>query len=84
MATQPLDEISLGDPDLFVDGAPHELLTELRATTPVRWQEMDGEPGFWAVLTPRRRRARRSPAEPVLRERGRRRARGPRRRSSSR
>ena len=41
---------SLADPDLFVDGVPHELLAELRATTPVAWQEMDGEPGFWAVL----------------------------------
>ncbi len=43
--------VSLADPDLFVDGPPHELLTELRATTPVAWQEMDGEPGFFAVLT---------------------------------
>ena len=42
---------SLGDPDLFVDGVPHDLLTELRATEPVSWQEMEGEPGFWAVLT---------------------------------
>jgi cytochrome P450 len=41
---------SLADPDAFVDGAPHELLTELRATTPVAWQEMEGEPGFFAVL----------------------------------
>jgi cytochrome P450 len=42
---------SLGDPDLFLEGAPHELLTELRATEPVSWQEMEGEPGFFAVLT---------------------------------
>jgi len=41
---------SLGDPDAFVAGPPHELLSELRATTPVAWQEMDGEPGFFAVL----------------------------------
>jgi cytochrome P450 len=41
---------SLGDPDAFLNGPPHELLTELRATTPVAWQEMDGEPGFYAVL----------------------------------
>jgi cytochrome P450 len=41
---------TLADPDLFVSGAPHELLAELRRTTPVAWQEMDGEPGFWAVL----------------------------------
>src|SRR3954466_11914830 len=42
--------MSLADPDLFLAGPPHELLTELRATTPVAWQEMDGEPGFFAVL----------------------------------
>ncbi|HLM65159.1 MAG TPA: cytochrome P450 [Acidimicrobiales bacterium] len=41
----------LADPDTFVDGVPHEQLAELRRTTPVAWQEMDGEPGFHAVLT---------------------------------
>jgi cytochrome P450 len=41
----------LADPDSFVNGAPHDLLTELRRTTPVAWQEMPGEPGFFAVLT---------------------------------
>jgi cytochrome P450 len=41
---------SLADPDLFVDGVPHELLADLRATDPISWQEMEGEPGFWAVL----------------------------------
>lgn len=40
----------LGDPNTFTDGVPHEALAELRRTTPVAWQEMDGEPGFWAVL----------------------------------
>ncbi|MCU0267977.1 MAG: cytochrome P450 [Acidimicrobiales bacterium] len=42
---------ALHDPDTYVDGPPHELLAELRRTQPVYWQEMDGEPGFWAVLT---------------------------------
>ena len=41
---------SLGDPDSFVDGVPHDLLTQLRATEPVSWQDMEGEPGFCAVL----------------------------------
>lgn len=41
----------LADPDTFVDGVPHDLLAEMRRTTPVVWQEMDGEPGFFAVLT---------------------------------
>ena len=40
----------LADPNTFIDGPPHQLLAELRSTTPVAWQEMDGEPGFWAVL----------------------------------
>ena len=39
-----------GRPDAFVAGPPHEALAELRRTDPVHWQEMDGEPGFWAVL----------------------------------
>lgn len=43
-------DVRLGDPDTFVDGVPHAALDELRATTPVAWQEMDGQPGFWAVL----------------------------------
>jgi cytochrome P450 len=29
---------------------PHEALAELRRSTPVAWQDMEGEPGFWAVL----------------------------------
>ncbi len=41
----------LAEPDTFRDGVPHELLAELRATTPVAWQDMANEPGFWAVLT---------------------------------
>jgi len=40
----------LADPQTFVDGVPHELLADLRRASPVVWQDMDGEPGFWAVL----------------------------------
>jgi cytochrome P450 len=40
----------LADPNSFVDAVPHELLAELRRTTPVAWMDMDGEPGFHAVL----------------------------------
>lgn len=43
--------VDLWDPDVFVEGPPHDLLTELRQTQPVYWQDMPGEPGFWAVLT---------------------------------
>jgi cytochrome P450 len=34
-----------------VDGAPHELLTELRHTDPVAWQVLEDGSGFFAVLT---------------------------------
>jgi len=40
----------LYDPDLYVEGAPHEMFAELRRTQPVYFQEMSGEPGYWAVL----------------------------------
>jgi cytochrome P450 len=40
----------LADPSSFDDGVPHDLLAELRRTDPVAWQEIDGEPGFHAVL----------------------------------
>jgi cytochrome P450 len=43
--------VDLQDPDAFLDGPPHEALAELRRTSPVYWQEMPNEPGFWAVLT---------------------------------
>jgi cytochrome P450 len=42
--------VDLADPDTFVPGPPHEALAELRRTSPVYFQEMKGEPGFWAVL----------------------------------
>ncbi len=38
------------DPDLYVDGPIHEIFAELRRTQPVYWQEMPGEPGYWAVM----------------------------------
>ena len=43
-------DVDLANPDTFVDGVPHDALTELRRTDPVHWQPMAGEPGFWAVL----------------------------------
>ena len=42
--------LRLADPNTFSGGVPHEALAALRQTTPVAWQDMDGEPGFWAVL----------------------------------
>jgi cytochrome P450 len=43
--------IDIYDPDLYVAGPIHEIFAELRRTHPVYWQEMPGEPGYWAVLT---------------------------------
>lgn len=42
--------LRLSSPDTFVESVPHAALDELRAESPVAWQDMDGEPGFWAVL----------------------------------
>ncbi len=40
----------LYDPDGYVAGPPHELLTRLRREQPVAWQDMPDEPGYWMVL----------------------------------
>ncbi len=42
--------VDLYDPDAYVAGPPHEVFAELRRTQPVYFQEMSGEPGYWAVL----------------------------------
>ncbi len=38
------------DPDTYVAGPPHELFARLRREQPVVWQDIPGEPGYWAVL----------------------------------
>jgi cytochrome P450 len=42
--------IDLYDPDTYIAGPPHEAFAELRRTEPVYFQDMPGEPGYWAVL----------------------------------
>ncbi len=42
--------IDLYDPDLYAVAPPHQVFAELRRTQPVYFQEMPGEPGYWAVL----------------------------------
>ena len=37
-------------PDVYVDGPPHEVFTRLRRERPVCWQDVPGQPGYWAVL----------------------------------
>jgi cytochrome P450 len=42
--------VNIYDPDVYVDGVPHDVFAELRRTKPVYFQEMPREPGYWAVL----------------------------------
>ena len=42
--------IDLYDPQTYSDSAPHEAFARLRATSPVHWQDIPGQPGYWAVL----------------------------------
>ena len=48
-----LDEIDLTDLDLFADGFPHDIFTELRSVGPVFWHQptthTPGGEGFWVV-----------------------------------
>lgn len=50
MTTTEAPALRLADPATFAGGVPHEAIDALRAETPVAWQDMEGEPGFWAVL----------------------------------
>ncbi len=43
-------KIDIYDPDLYVEGPIHEIFADLRRTEPVYWQDMPGEPGYWAIL----------------------------------
>ncbi len=42
--------VDLYSPDTYVAGPPHEWFDELRESQPVYWQDIPGEPGYWAVL----------------------------------
>jgi cytochrome P450 len=42
--------IDIYSPDVYIEAPPHALFEELRRTTPVFFQEMEREPGYWAVL----------------------------------
>ena len=76
--------IDLYDPDVYVAAPPHEVFAELRRTQPVYFQEMRDEPGYWMVLKHADVVHVAREAEAVLGERGRRDAREPRARRSSR
>lgn len=38
------------DRSLYAQGAPHELLAELRRTSPVVWEDLPGQAGCWVLL----------------------------------
>jgi cytochrome P450 len=46
-ATQP---VGIYDPDWYLGGDVHETFARLRREDPVHWQDIDGQPGYWAVL----------------------------------
>ncbi|MCF2532860.1 cytochrome P450 [Yinghuangia soli] len=48
--TVPAGVPDIYSPDCYTGGVPHGIFTELRRTSPVFWQDMPGEPGYWAVL----------------------------------
>jgi cytochrome P450 len=42
--------VDLWDPDWYLGDDVYPTFAELRRTDPVHWQDMPGEPGYWAVL----------------------------------
>ena len=45
-----LEDIDLNDPELFVDGPPHELFSRMRTQSPVLWNRpTDRNDGFWSI-----------------------------------
>jgi cytochrome P450 len=50
MAVVESHEVDIYSPDWYLGDTVHETFAELRRTDPVHWQEMPGEPGYWAVL----------------------------------
>jgi cytochrome P450 len=45
-----VESIDIYSPDWYLGDTVHETFAELRRTDPVHWQDMPGEPGYWAVL----------------------------------
>jgi hypothetical protein len=42
--------VDIYSPDWYLGDDVHATFAELRRTDPVHWQDMPGEPGYWAVL----------------------------------
>ena len=45
-----MQAVDLYDPDWYATAPIHETFAELRRSSPVLWQDMPDQPGFWAVL----------------------------------
>jgi cytochrome P450 len=53
-AGKTLDEIDVGDPQYWQEGAPHEIFERLRGECPVHWSEINDYPdeaGYWSIVT---------------------------------
>ncbi len=44
------EKVDIYAPETYIEAPPHELFAELRRTQPVFWQDIPGQPGYWAVL----------------------------------
>ena len=44
------EDVDLANPDLYVNGVPHEVFSRLRRTDPVHWNAQRGGRGFWSIL----------------------------------
>ena len=48
-----LDQVLVGERELWVDGPPHDLFKRMRSECPVHWTsritEYPGEAGFWSI-----------------------------------
>ena len=42
--------IDLYNPDTYIPAPPHEAFAELRRTSPVCWQDIPGDEGYWMIL----------------------------------
>ena len=52
IAARSLDQIDLGNLDLWTDGPPHDVFTRLRREAPLHWNPLadyPGEEGFWSL-----------------------------------
>lgn len=50
MRNSTLSDVRLTDPDVFVQGVPHDIFRLLRREAPMHWSEgTERFPGFWSI-----------------------------------